>query len=147
MDRPPRRIGLVGCVKAKATRARPARDLYTSTLFLGRRAYVEATCDDWWILSALHGLLGRDEVVEPYDLALKDLSRAERAAWSREVLEAIDDQLELEPGDAVELHAGAEYREFGLVDGLLTRGCVVENPTAGMRIGQQLSFYQGGPRP
>ena len=37
----PRRIGLVGCVKEKAGTARPARDLYVSTLFVGRRAYVE----------------------------------------------------------------------------------------------------------
>lgn len=38
-----RRIGLVGCVKEKAGWAMPAQDLYTSSLFAGRRRYVEAS--------------------------------------------------------------------------------------------------------
>jgi hypothetical protein len=49
------RIGLVGCVKGKRSRPAPARELYTSALFLGRRAFVEATCERWFILSAKHG--------------------------------------------------------------------------------------------
>ena len=35
------RIGLVGCVKDKEAVALPARDLYRSALFRGRRAYVQ----------------------------------------------------------------------------------------------------------
>ena len=45
-----RRIGLVGCVKQKPRKPALAKDLYTSTLFEGRRRYVEQSCDDWWIL-------------------------------------------------------------------------------------------------
>jgi hypothetical protein len=41
-----------------------------------------------------------------------------------------------------EIHAGAEYREFGLLDGLRDRGCLVEIPTERMRIGEQLRFYK-----
>jgi hypothetical protein len=61
-----RRIGLVGCVKDKAQVALPARDLYRSTLFAGRRRFVGRTCDDWWILSAEHGLVHPDDVLEPH---------------------------------------------------------------------------------
>jgi hypothetical protein len=56
IDRPSRRIGLVGCVKDKVNVPTKARDLYVSPLFVGRRRYVERTCDQWWILSAAHGL-------------------------------------------------------------------------------------------
>jgi hypothetical protein len=64
------RIGLVGCVKTKRSFASPGKDLYASPLFRGRRRYVEASCDRWFVLSALHGLVAPDEVLEPYDVTL-----------------------------------------------------------------------------
>jgi hypothetical protein len=136
-----RRIGLVGCVKEKRSVSSRAADLYTSTLFIGRRRYVERSCDEWWILSAEHGLVDPDQVLAPYDLALKKASRPDRRRWSERVLHAIDDQIILHPGDVVEIHAGAEYREFGLELGLQRSGCVIEIPTLGMPIGKQLQFY------
>jgi hypothetical protein len=84
----PKRIGFIGCVKQKGMRPMAAADLYESTLFRGRRAYVEASCDSWWILSAEHGLVHPANVLEPYDKTLKDASRDERRAWTREVLRA-----------------------------------------------------------
>jgi hypothetical protein len=50
--------------------AAPAGDLYVSSLFMGRRRFVEASCDRWFILSALHGGVDPDEVIEPYDESL-----------------------------------------------------------------------------
>ncbi|MFZ6005759.1 MAG: DUF6884 domain-containing protein [Actinomycetota bacterium] len=135
------RIGLVGCVKQKASRAMPAADLYESTLFEGRRAFVKLSCDRWWILSAEHGLVHPASVLEPYDRALKDMGRAERRAWSEHVLRSLDDAEGDLDGAVVEIHAGAEYRDFGVTDGLRRRGCQVEVPTEGMRIGRQLQFY------
>jgi hypothetical protein len=43
--------------------------------------------------------------------------------------------------DTFELHAGADYRLFGLEDGLRARGYVIDNPTEGLRSGEQLAFY------
>jgi hypothetical protein len=137
-----RRIGLVGCVKEKARRAMPAQDLYTSTLFMGRRRYVESTCNEWWILSAEHGLVHPATELVPYDVTLKDAGRAQRRRWSARVLSSIDGLIHPEPQDVVEIHAGVEYRDYGLLDGLLVRGCVVGIPTKGMRIGEQLRFYK-----
>ncbi len=137
-----RRIGLVGCVKEKASRPLPARDLYRSRLFAGRRSWVERSCDQWWILSAEHGLVDPADVLTPYDVTLKDAGRAQRRAWTRSVLAAIDEHIEPERGDVFEIHAGSEYRDFGLVDGVRARGCEVVIPTEGMRFGQQLQFYK-----
>jgi hypothetical protein len=85
MERPGglRRLGPIGCVKEKRSQPSKARDLYVSTLFVGRRRYVEFTCDLWWVLSAAHGLVDPDDCLEPYDVALKDQSRARRRAWRR----------------------------------------------------------------
>lgn len=136
-----RRIGLVGCVKEKAPSARRAEDLYTSKLFRGRVTYAEKYCGRWFILSALHGVVDPDTVLEPYDATLDNAPRERRRVWSRQVLE----QLRAKLGDlgsyAFEIHAGAPYRDFGLVEGLRGAGAVVVNPTEGLRIGQQLSFY------
>ena len=136
-----RRIGLVGCVKKKTVVPRAAKDLYLSALFLGRQSFVERSCGEWWILSAKHGLVHPDEVLAPYDVTLKDASRPARKDWSEQLLSTIDKRIRPEPDDVFEIHAGAEYREFGLTAGLLARGCLIENPTEGLRLGEQLQFY------
>ena len=78
---------LVGCVKKKRSHGAPARDLYDSTLWRWRRRYAEASGCLWYILSAKHGLLAPDIEIAPYDLALSDLTVAERRAWSQRVLD------------------------------------------------------------
>lgn len=135
------RVGLVGCVKDKASVALPAEDLYTSTLFAGRRRYVERTCDMWFVLSARHGLLEPTTTVEPYDETLKTKGRAERRRWTESVLDQLDTALGELAGLTFEIHAGAEYRDHGLAAGLIARGAALEVPAAGMRIGEQLAFY------
>jgi len=137
------RVGLVGCVKSKRDRAAPARDLYTSALFLGRRRAVQGTCDRWVILSALHGLLRPDEIVEPSDLAMADVPRPKRRDWAADVLEALGQELGSLDGVTFEIHAGADYADHGLVDGLRAAGARIEQPTAGMSLGVQLSWYGG----
>jgi hypothetical protein len=140
-----RRIGLVGCVKQKAISARPAQDLYVSELFRGRRAYVERSCDEWWILSAKHGLVHPQEILGPYDETLKGAGSAARRRWSREVLLSLVQRVTPVAGDGVEIHAGVEYRDFGLVQGLAECGFRVVIPTEGMSIGVQLAFYKHSP--
>ena len=135
------RIGLVGSVKAKLTRPSAAEDLYVSTLFTGRRRYVERTCDRWFVLSAKHGLLEPTALVEPYDETLKTKGRLERRRWSESVLEQLDAALGDLAGATFEIHAGAEYRDHGLTAGLVGRGAFVEVPVEGLRIGEQLAFY------
>ena len=137
-----RRIGLVGCVNKKVGVPRVAKDLYVSTLFVGRRSYVERSSDEWWVLSAKHGLVHPDEVLAPYNVTLKKAGRLARRSWSNQLLLVIDERIQPRRGDVFEIHAGAEYREFGLLDGLRDRGCVVEIPTEGMPFGVQLRFYK-----
>lgn len=135
------RVGLVGCVKTKLDREAQAASLYVSPLFGGRRRYVEATCDRWFILSAKHGLLSPVEVVAPYDETLKTVSADARRRWAKRVLATIDEVIADCANVVFEIHAGAEYRDFGLVVGLRDRGARVEVPTEGLRQGEQLAFY------
>ncbi len=134
------RVGLVGCVKTKVNYAAPAQELYVSTLFRGRRLFVEATCDRWFILSAKHGLVAPDEVLEPYEETLNDNSVAAKRAWATSVLCLLESSVSI-AGTAFEIHAGAEYRNFGLVNELRRYGATVEIPAAHLSQGEQLAFY------
>lgn len=140
------RIGLVGCVKTKLARTAPARDLYTSPLFRGRRAWVERTCDRWFILSAEHGLVDPAAPLAPYDRALSQLSTAARRAWSEHVLAALRDHLGPLQGRAFDAHAGINYLEFGLRDGLVRAGATVDVPMRGLSQGRQLARYRDASR-
>lgn len=131
----------MGCVKSKRDPPSPAKDLYTSTLFVGRRRYVERNCDRWFVLSALHGLLDPDQVIEAYDVSLADADEAFRARWSAAVLAQLERHLGRLDGTTFEVHAGSAYRDHGLVSGLRAAGATVEEPAAGLNFGQQLAFY------
>jgi len=136
------RIGLIGCVKSKQTIPKPAADLYVSTLFRGRKRFVENSCDQWFTLSAKHGLIAPDTVIEPYDVTLKKLPIAARRLWANKVLEQLHESLGDLNNYEFEIHAGAAYCNFGLVDGLSRAGASVDEPTRGLLQGQQLAFYK-----
>jgi len=137
------RVGLVGCVKTKLDHAAPAQDLYVSTLFRGRRAFVEASCDRWFVLSAKHGVVSPAGIVDPYEETLNGKSTDAKRSWAGSVLRQLDGS-NIDYADTVfEIHAGAEYRNFGLVDGLQSRGATVQVPAAHLVQGEQLAFYAG----
>ena len=135
------RIGLVGCVKRKGGHTVRAEDLYTSTLFRGRRAFVQKSCDAWFILSAKHGLVSPDALLEPYDESLTNMSTAARRTWALRVLAEID-SLGFPPTQTTfEIHAGVHYRSVGLTSGLQARGARVEVVAEHLGQGEQLAFY------
>ena len=136
------RVGLVGCVKRKLEAPAPAADLYISPLFKGRRCFVEQSCDRWFVLSALHGLVTPEERIAPYDQTLKDASRAERADWSRRVLAQLEAELGSFSGHVFEVHAGSAYIDHGLAEGIEQRGGILALPVLGLRFGEQLAFYK-----
>ena len=138
----PKRIGLVGCVKEKRRTPSAARDLYTSSLFVGRRRAVERSCDQWFVLSALHGLVDPDQLVEPYDVTLNTMGREERRRWATGVVRALQGRLGTLQGHHFELHAGANYLDFGLMDALIRHGATVSWPTRGLPMGKQLQYYR-----
>jgi hypothetical protein len=61
------------------------------------------------------------------------------------VLAALDERVALGPGETVELHAGSEYRDWGLVAGLVGQGVHVSIPTEGMPLGRQVALVGGRP--
>ena len=58
-----RKIALVACVSRKTPRPLPAQDLYVSDWFRKASAYARRVADEWYILSAKHGLVSPDTVI------------------------------------------------------------------------------------
>ena len=132
-----RRLFLVSCVKTKLPTPASAKNLYISDWFCKARACVESTGCRWRILSAQYGLVHPDEEIRPYEETLNTMPIAERRAWARDVLEAMDPCLV--GVDTVVFLAGARYREF-LEPALRERGVAVSVPMSGLSQGRQLAW-------
>lgn len=128
---------LVACVKSKREKSCAAADLYDSPWFRKARAYAQARSDTWRILSAKHGALPPDEVIEPYDESLHDFTVTGRREWAERVLETLGSFLA--PTDEVIILAGRKYREH-LEGPLCQRVAEVKVPMEGLGIGKQLQY-------
>lgn len=137
------RVGLIGCVSEKLTASARSGDLYISDLFHGRKRYVMRSCETWLIISAKYGLLHPADVIEPYDETLKGQPAARKRAWAKRVMEQLVETFGEDLTDfEFEIHAGADYRDFGLAEGLRSLGATVINPVRGLGIGKQKAFYR-----
>ena len=126
-------IGLVSCSKAKLDRRAPARELYSaSDLFRKASSYCESSCEGWYILSAKYGLVKPDDVIDPYDVTLKKMSRSEQHNWGQRVARQLR-----ELGDVkFEAHAGRDY-----VWPIEEAGVRLEKPLGGLSIGRRKRWY------
>lgn len=139
---PNREIGLVSCVKTKRDRPAVPKDLYTSSYFRKMRRFAEKEHDDWWILSAKHGLLDPDgDPIDPYEKTLTNARVAERREWAQDVLEEMWEAGLFKQPVVLVFHAGKAYYEPLLPELQKIESVEVEIPTAGLAIGERLAWY------
>ena len=139
------RVALIGCCGQKLDYPAPARMLYRSPLFRMAVGYAESHEMQWAVLSAQHGLVMPDRVLEPYDATFAGMKyvKADKSRWSQMV------QLDIRH------HWDVERVEFVLLAGEDYRGCVAHHhvaytsprirfsePLARMSVGQRLSWLK-----
>jgi hypothetical protein len=135
-------IGLVSCVKTKRDEPASPQDLYTSDYFEKMRSYAEQTHDDWWILSAKHGLLDPDgDPIDPYDETLSGARVARKREWAKHVAEQLDEAGLLSDDVTLVIHAGKDYYEE-LLPLIQESGVSIEIPTEGLAIGETKAWYK-----
>lgn len=132
-------VCLVACSRRKLRFAAPARHLYAGTLFRKCLRYAEALAvDEVFVLSAKHGLLSVDQVVEPYDVTMNEMNRDEAKVWTLHVLDQLRQAADIDR-DHFLILAGEAYRR-----GLEEHLAHVEVPMRGMGMGEQLQFLMRG---
>lgn len=80
---------IIACGKNKTPGRSKAADLYIGTSFVVRRNFAKNNFINWCILSAKHSILLPQQVVEPYDVNMKDLSEEERHELFERALQVI----------------------------------------------------------
>jgi len=136
------RIGLIACSAAKIDdgQRHEARDLYQGDLFSKARAYVEATCDAYLILSACHNVLQPTERIYAYDYSMSQHTAFSRPFWDRKTYAQLE--LLLDPEDTVLCLASAPYRNWATPNLTHHVPWSVEAPLAGLGIGQQKAWLK-----
>jgi hypothetical protein len=97
------RVVLVGSSGVLASSPRAARELFESEQFARAREHAVRSGLPWYVLSAEHGLLDPDEVVDPFSLLFGDQPTGYRAAWAERVADQLAERVSL-TGATVEVH-------------------------------------------
>jgi len=137
------RYCLIACSGTKAAAASPAADLYQGDLFSKSLAWARRQgCTEVAILSAKHGLVPLDQLVEPYDESLVKATLAQRRRWAEGVLASLQQRWPLvAQACEVTLLAGRRYTE-PLIELIreAAPGTLIRRPLAGLGIGQQKAW-------
>jgi hypothetical protein len=104
------------------------------------KRYVEGTCGTYRILSAKHGLVNPNTILEPYEVTLKSMNRLKRCAWAEHVISQIQVEFPESGRLMFELHAGREYSR-DLAPKLRALGYTVEEPVPSLSFGRRLQWY------
>lgn len=139
MERRPR-IALIGCGKQKAATTCAARAMYRSQQASLRWALLH--CDRVLVLSAKHGLVGLDDVLEPYDETLPRAKADREALGSRvgaQIVAAVG-----EVDATLVCLAGEKYADAISFDKPEWE-YHWEEPLRGMEIGQRLAWFKAQP--
>ncbi len=129
-------IALISCVSEKLDHKAKVCDIYISPLFKKNIEYASLRkVEDIFILSALHGLIGLNEEIDPYNLTLNDMSTRDKNCWARKVFQQIKDHPDIPDIKEVNfiILAGMNYRN--MLEPVLPH---VEIPLEGLPIGKQL---------
>ncbi|WP_197422426.1 MULTISPECIES: DUF6884 domain-containing protein [unclassified Phenylobacterium] len=132
-------IALVACAKTKAKRPAPAAALYVSALY---RKSLLAALDRTkavYILSAKHGLVSLDDILEPYEMTLKTMPSTTRRAWGATVAEAIRSVAKRR--DQLLLFAGEDYAA-PLREPLQAQGYLLQYPLGTRSLGARLQHLR-----
>ena len=127
------KVALISCTFSKKKYSCTAAEMYSpSPRFALAYQYAKQVVDVVYVLSAKHGLLSEDEVIEPYNETLNSKSTEERRTWAAHVLKSLEKKYSLETDEFIIL-AGRVYNEF-LISSLKRFTLPLEGQSMGMWI-------------
>ena len=135
---PPSTVVLISCSKSKLAKKASARDLYTGRLFRKAVSWAEKQGYNWYVVSALYGLVHPDHSLDSYDFTLKQLRVRERESWAHIVV-AAELTKHVSKGSHAILIMPQLYRRY--IEAELRKASITfENPIEHLAIGQQIKW-------
>ena len=90
------KVILISCVSLKRNVKCEAQYLYISPLFVKSLQYAKLqNPDKIFILSAKYGLVKCDDIIEPYNVTLKNFSKKEKLVWEKNVINSLQKETNL----------------------------------------------------
>jgi len=127
------KVALLSCTSSKKEYPCTAAEMYSpSPRFALAYQYAKQVADVVYVLSAKHGLLSENEVIEPYNETLNDKSKAERRIWANHVLKSLEKKYSLETDEFI-IIVGRVYNEF-LISSMKLHTLPLEGKSMGMWI-------------
>ena len=132
------KIALIGCTSRKKHYKCPALEMYAKSNYFNLKLdYCQKIgVDKIYILSAKYGLLEPNEIIEPYNIHLKNTSNDYKHNWSNNVLNELKEKTDLKKDEFIIL-AGNNYVKY-----LLEHIPNHFNPVKGLGIGQQMKYFK-----
>lgn len=98
-----RKIGLIACSSKKLGEKEPDKQFQAQYIYTGNTFGISVhqglekyKCDDWYILSAKHGLLERNAEICYYNLHLGKQSAKYQKQWAQNVLRSLSEKFNLQ---------------------------------------------------
>lgn len=133
----PKKIMLISCGKNKLKTKAKAIDLYVGTTFKMKKNHAIKYADDFFILSAKHGLLKKEDVIEPYECSLLKQSKKYVLDYSNKVIEQI--KKNIPEGSIIEFHTPDIYWKY-IYENLKNYECLF--PVKGLSQGFHRKYYK-----
>lgn len=129
-------IIFISCSKLKASKRCKAKEIYQSTLFKKSLSYAESLKPrKIYILSAKYGLLELDDLINPYELTLRNANEQQRKQWADKVYQQMCKR-GVDFNEETIFLCGKNYRKY-----LMRLFINASAPLKDLTIGKQLRFY------
>lgn len=126
----------ISCVSQKRNVSCKAEEMYISELFKKSLSYAKTLNGHIRILSAKYKVLELDDIIEPYNLTLNEMSEKDKRNWAKEVINQLQEK-NVDFNEKTIFLVGNNYRKY-----LLRYFSDYEIPLEGLPIGMQLSWYK-----
>jgi hypothetical protein len=128
---------LISCSSKKLDHPCEAKDLYASPLFKFSLQYAKQEHPEHiFILSAKHGLVALDQILEPYNQTLNDMDLTQISTWANSVHVELKRSVNLNEATII-LLAGERYTRY-----LLPHLPHYSLPLHGLGIGKRLQWLK-----
>lgn len=133
------KVAVINCGSEKQFKKCAAKDLYTGSLFIASRQFVESKFEQYVILSAKYHCVLPDQIIEPYELYLGSLSKEEKQEWDNITIKQLEEYFP--KGTEFEFYTSKMYQD-GIIPILEKDGYICNTNINNLGLGYKIQWFQ-----